>query len=158
MKKIKADAFNTYFSTFADRLRSLIPDMTFDISKLTNFVKFRKDESIVFSIPSITPADVINHVVKIGSNKSTGIDNINARMLKLAAPFIAPSISKLINLSFSSAVFPSRWKTAKVTPIFKNGDSTDISNYRPISVLPILSKIIEKHVHNAYTNSCVKMI
>ena len=70
-------------------------------------------------------------------------------MLKLAAPFIAPSIAKLINLSFFLKVFPTRWKTAKVTPIFKSGDPADVTNYRPISVLPILSKIAERHVHNA---------
>ena len=46
-------------------------------------------------------------------------------------------------------MFPSRWKTAKVTPIFKRGDPTDVSNYRPISVLPTLSKIAERHVRNA---------
>ena len=68
---------------------------------------------------------------------------------KLAAPFIAPSITKLINLSFSLNVFPSCWKTVKVTPIFKSADPIDVINYRPISVLPILSEIAERHVHNA---------
>lgn len=50
---------------------------------------------------------------------------------------------------FMVDMFPSRWKTAKVTPIFKSGDPADVTNYRPISVLPILSKIAERHVHNA---------
>ena len=67
---------------------------------------------------------------------------------KLAAPFIAPSITKLINLSFSLNVFPSCWKTVKVTPIFKSADPIDVIN-RPISVLPILCEIAEGHVHNA---------
>ena len=52
-------------------------------------------------------------------------------------------------------MFPSRWKTSKVTPIFKSGDPTDVTNYRPISVLLILSKIAERYVHNAlYTFLC----
>ena len=68
---------------------------------------------------------------------------------KLAAPFIAPSITKLINLSFSLNVFPSCWKTVKVTPIFKSADPIDVINYRPMSVLPMLSEIAERHVHNA---------
>ena len=67
---------------------------------------------------------------------------------KLAAPFIAPSITKLINVSFSLNVFPSCWKTVKVTPIFKSADPIDVIN-RPISVLPILCEIAERHVHNA---------
>ena len=143
------EAFNVHFSTVADKLRKLLPDVPFDTSKLSNFVRSRKDESAAFSIPPIAEADVVGYLLKIDSNKSTGVDDITSRMLKLAAPIIAPSITNLIKLSFSLNVFPSRWKTAKVTPIFKRGDPTDVSNYRPISVLPTLSKIAERHVRNA---------
>ena len=143
------EAFNVNFSTIADKLRKLLPDVPFDTSKLSNFVTSRKDESAAFSIPPIPEADVVGYLLKIDSNKSTGVDDITSRMLKLAAPIIAPSITNLIKLSFSLNVFPSRWKTAKVTPIFKRGDPTDVSNYRPISVLPTLSKIAERHVRNA---------
>ena len=124
-------------------------NVNFSTSKLSNFVTSRKDESAAFSIPPIPEADVVGYLLKIDSNKSTGVDGISSRMLKLAASIIAPSITKLINLSFSLNVFPSRWKTAKVTPIFKSGVPTDVTNYCPISVLPILSKIAERHVHNA---------
>ena len=113
-----AEAFNIHFSTIADNLRNLLPDVLFDTAKLNNFVRSQKDESVIFSIPSITERDVVGYLLKIDSNKSTGIDDISSGMLKLAAPFIAPSIAKLINLSFSLKVFPTRWKTAKVTPIF----------------------------------------
>jgi len=84
----------------------------------------------------------------ISSNKASGIDKLSARMLKSAAPIIAPSIAKLINYSFSKSVFPQRWKTAKVFPLFKGGDLENVNNYRPISVLPVLSKVIERHVHD----------
>ena len=97
--KEMAEAFNTHFSTIADKLRNLLPDMLFDTTKLSNFVRSRKDESAIFSIPSITEREVTSYLLKIDSNKSTGIDDISSRMLKLAAPFIAPSIAKLINLS-----------------------------------------------------------
>ena len=137
------EAFNVHFSTDADNLRKLLPDVPFDTSKLSNFVRSRKDESAAFSIPPIAEADVVGYLLKIDSNKSTGIDGISSRMLKLAAPIFAPSIIKLINLSFSLNVFPSRWKTAKVTPIFKSRDPTDVTNYRSISVLLILPKIAE---------------
>ena len=73
-------------------------------------------------------------------------------MLKLAAPIIAPSIAKLINYSFNTASFPQRWKTAKVFALFKGGDSEDLNNYRPISVLPVLSKVIERHVHDSLSS------
>ena len=102
------EAFNVHFSTVADKLRKLLPDVLFDTSKLSNFARSRKDESAAFLIPPVTEADVVGYFLKIDSNKSTGVDDITSRMLKLAAPIIAPSITKLISLSFSLNVFNSQ--------------------------------------------------
>ena len=115
-----------------------------------------KDASITFSIPPITESKIIDCLKNITSNKVSGIYNISARMLKLAAPIIASSIAKLINYSFIKSVFPQRWKTANwVTPLFKGGDPENV-NYRPISVLPVLTKVIERHVHDSlYSYLCV---
>lgn len=126
----------------------MLPDMLFDTPKLSNFLRSQKDESAIFSIPSISERDILSYLLKINSNKSTSIDDISSRMLKLAAPFIAISIAKLINLSFSLNMFSTHWKTAKVTLIFNSKDPADVTNYRPISILPILSKIAERHVHH----------
>ena len=63
------------------------------------------------------------------SHKASGIDKLSPRMLRLAAPIIAPSIAKLINYSFNTASFPQRWKAAKFFPLFKGGDSEDLNNY-----------------------------
>ena len=75
------EAFNVNFSTIADKLRKLLPDVPFDTSKLSNFVRSRKDESAAFSIPPIPEADVVGYLLKIDSNKSTGVDDITSRML-----------------------------------------------------------------------------
>ena len=64
-----------------------------------------------------------------------------------SADAISTSLTFLFNRSLSSAVFPSIWKMGKVVPIFKSGDRTNASNYIPITILPVLSKIIEKAVH-----------
>ena len=82
------------------------------------------------------------------NDKSPGLDGINVKFLKLAAPYISNSIAHICNLSLNSNQFPDNWKRAKVTPIYKSGDNSDVNNYRPISVLPIISKIIERAVHN----------
>ena len=97
------------------------------------------------------------------STKATGLDDISINVLKLAAPEIVSSITYICNLSLKTATFPAKWKEAKVTPLHKGGSRHDCSNYRPISVLPILSKILEKHVfthmyaflqkHNLLTDS-----
>ena len=62
------EAFNVNFSTTADKLRKLLPHVPFDTSKLSNFVRSRKDESATFSIPSIAEADVVGYLLKIDSN------------------------------------------------------------------------------------------
>ena len=78
--------------------------------------------------------------------KGTGLDKISSRLLKLLATVISPSVTYLINISLKSGIVPYIWKKAKVTPIHKDGPRSDPSNYRPISVLPILSKILERCV------------
>ena len=79
-------------------------------------------------------------------NKSTGDDDISARFIKLAGPYITDTIVKICNCSIKTGRFPDTWKVARVTPIHKKNSRDDISNYRPISILPIATKILEKHV------------
>ena len=67
--------------------------------------------------------------------------------LKDAAGVIAKPLTFIINLSLETGVVPTEWKMAKVIPIFKSGSMAEIDNYRPISILPTLSKILEKMVH-----------
>lgn len=93
---------------------------------------------------------VLKYLSTIDTKKATGIDGISAYVLKLCVPYIVPSLTHILNLSIRYSVFPTRWKLAKVVPIYKSGSSLDVSNYRPISVLPIVSKILEKHVHIAF--------
>ena len=66
----------------------------------------------------------------------------------LWAPVIAPSLALIFNQSISTGIFPSDWKIARVTPIFKTGAKLDMENYRPISVISIVSKIMEKLMYN----------
>ena len=89
-------------------------------------------------------ADVLNSLI---ITKATGPDDLPARILKLAAPAIAPSLSVLFNVCLTEGVFPALWKMANVHPVFKAGDSRQLTNYRPISVLPILAKVFETIVH-----------
>ena len=76
------------------------------------------------------------------------MDGISAKVLKIAAPVITPSLALIFNQSISISIFPSDWKIARVTPIFKTGAKQDMENYRPISVISIVSKIMEKLIYN----------
>ena len=70
--------------------------------------------------------------------------NILVSIYKILAPIISPTVSMLFNNSLSEEIFPECFKTAKIIPIFKSGDSNSTVNYRPIYMLPFLSKIDEK--------------
>ncbi len=77
-----------------------------------------------------------------------GTDGLSSKLLRMVAPSIASSITHVINLSISASKCPTPWKMARVCPIFKSGKCDDKSNYRPISILCVMSMILEKHVHN----------
>ena len=78
--------------------------------------------------------------------KATGLDNIPAKILKLSADIIAPSLTFIFNLSLATGIYIDEWKQARVTPIFKSGDRRQCENYRPISILPVVSKVFEREV------------
>lgn len=80
-------------------------------------------------------------------NKSCPLNCLPARVVKYVKYLIAPVLSALINRSVASGSFPSSLKIARVVPIFKGGSSSDVGNYRPISVLPVFSKIFEKAMY-----------
>ena len=88
-------------------------------------------------------------ISKILVNKATGHDGLSVKILKLIAPSFIHPLCRLLNLSIATNTFPDKWKVGQVTPLHKGGQHRERNNYRPISVLPILSKIIEKHVANS---------
>ena len=83
----------------------------------------------------------------IKRSKATGLDDLPPGLLKDSAEMIAAPLTHLINLSLSTNIFPADWENAKIIPIHKSGTYSNLDNYRPISILPVLSKIIEKIVH-----------
>ena len=73
-----------------------------------------------------------------------GPDSISPRLLKEEAKQLAPSLTRLFNYSLHTCQLPNVWKTANVIPILKKGDRQDVANYRPVSLLSIVSKCLEK--------------
>ena len=82
-------------------------------------------------------------LVNLSTTKATGMDKISAKILQVAAPVIAPSLTEIFNMSIDSDQFPSDWKAARIIPLFKKGQRSMLDNYRPISILPVVSKLME---------------
>ena len=89
---------------------------------------------------------VLEQLTNLDVTKATGCDGISARMLKSTAVSIAPSLTELFNMSISTGVYPSDWKVARIVPVPKGTDQSLVSGYRPISILPVVSKLVEQHV------------
>ena len=87
---------------------------------------------------------VRNALKSLKSNEVVGLDKQSVRLLKVASDVITPILTGFINKSFTDGVFTRVWKSAKVTALFKDGDKLLKDNYRPISILPTMSKIIER--------------
>ena len=116
----------------------------------SRFIKGNKDTLAVPTLGKITTSEkeVLKILNSLDANKSTGPDNIPAKLLKLTAILIAAPLSKLFNKSLAMGIYPSKFKEANIKAIFKNkGSPSELTNYRPISLLSSLSKVFEKIVH-----------
>ena len=101
-----------------------------------------------FRFTTISEQTVLKKLASINVKKATGPDGISAKLLKMVAPAISPSLTSLFNYSLSQGKFPAAWKEANVTPVPKSGDKHFVNNYRPISVIPIVAKVLESFVHD----------
>ena len=140
-----ANGFCNFFSTVITTLRERAIHLCNFAWKPPRPVRKRTDKK--FNFRPVSKLEVEKYLRSIKRNKSTGIDNLPPCLLKDAARTISAPLTHLINLSLQTGLFPKDWKLAKIVPIHKSGFHSSFDNYRPISVLPVLSKIIEKAVH-----------
>ena len=99
-----------------------------------------------FVLQKVSTNFVFKELSKLKVTKAFGPDGITARLLKDAAPVIAKPITYLVNLTISTGLIPAEWKDARVTATFKSGARKDVNNYQAISVLSLVSKIMESAI------------
>ena len=140
--------FKDFFSNIANNLASKLPAPTNKFGKhfVSSYYKKLNIKSIFHFTPT-TEETVLKILKNLETSKAPGIDSIKSMFLKDGANILAAPIAQLCNLSISTASFPSECKVAKLKPLFKKGCRTEPKNYRPISLLPLISKVIEKVVH-----------
>jgi hypothetical protein len=137
--KGKADLFNSYFY-------SQFNTKTYKLPQLNSFV----NDNLSNLYLNVT--DVYSTLIRVDINKAQGIDGIPTIIYRNLADVVAPSLTMMFNLSIQSGIIPSEWKWANIIPVFKKGDAHSVTNYRPISLLPIIGKILEKCIHTYIYN------
>ena len=142
----KVNSYCRYFSSCAVKLK----DLAFPLQHLS-WKKPKKNNQRtknVFIFGYVSKLFVEKQLATLKRNKATGADGIPSNLLKDAASGISTPLAFIINLSLRTSSIPSDWKLAKVVPLHKKGDTSLESNYRPISILSVCSKILERAVHH----------
>ena len=137
-----AREFNHFFTTIGPKLAAKIPKVK------KSFKNYLTPVDTEIENNELTFGEFEKAFKSLQRNKAAGIDDINSNVVLDNFNGLQKPLFKIFKKSVEKGVFPDKLKIAKVTPIFKAGDSTESSNYRPISVLPIFSKILEKIMYN----------
>ena len=142
-----ANEFSKFFSEIGKNINEELskdakaPDMNIPYSQRVD------SQTPAFQLQEVTNEDIRNIITSLSDNKSPGPDGIPSSIIKLLEPLLTPVLTNIVNHSITEGIFPSDWKQSLVVPIFKSGDQTSLSNYRPISLTNILSRILEKIVN-----------
>lgn len=142
------EAFNRFFLTVGSNLANKIPD-TYRLST-TNILMYEADYTHDITLSQLRPCnkDEVSKIIDdLDSNSSAGIDGVSTKAIKCIKEVILEPLTCSINDCLAQGLFPDTLKIAKVKPIYKSGNKTDPGNYRPISVLPVISKVFERIIY-----------
>ena len=145
------DTFNTFFVNVANDIGK---DVIFDGNSHPSILKIKNNtqHNTLFDFKP-TDVDTINKLVsKINIKKATGVDQISSKLLRAGAPVLNKHITTLVNNTIKTSVFPTRLKEAQVVPLHKKNDPLDKKNYRPVSILPTISKVYEMVLSDQLTD------
>ena len=147
--KQNPNTFKNFYSKLASDLVEKLPTAKniFRENSVKKYYPAMNIPSNSFKFRNAKREEIYKILINIDPNKAYGVDEIPGRFLKDGAELLTDPMCKIINLSLSSK-FPLMCKTAKVKPVYKKGKNTEPKNYRPVSLLPILSKIIERVIYN----------
>ena len=136
-----AEFFNNYF---VDTPKKLVDQLD---KKSDAQFRITAEYPIMFLGP-VNEMEIYNVIMGLKNSNSVGVDEISANILKAVVNYVVKPITYLVNLSFEHGIFPDILKIAKVVPLYKKGDCHLVENYRPVSILSTVSKILEKVLCN----------
>ena len=141
-----SSTFNDHFSSIGLKLINAI-QQNGDTPSYLDYVMGTEHR---FELKTTDCSTVFSLLSKLCKSKATGLDKISARLLRECADLVASSLCAIFNRSIVSGVFPTEWKSTKVIPLFKQGERSDLNNYRPISIIPVVAKVFERIVYNQF--------
>jgi hypothetical protein len=147
-KTTMANEFNKFFTTAGTGISETINPTSLDPEE---FIPYNPNPPVL-ELGIVSPAVIVNTIQSFISKTSTDIDGLSTKLLKAIAVEISQPLSHIFNLSISTGVFPEKFKVSRTVPIFKAGNTELCDNYRPISLLSSLSKILEKLIAVQLTN------
>ena len=138
-----ANIQNQYYIDKVKTIRSSFMELARDPLEVLR--KRLQGNQASFSTKSVSPEDVDKVIRGLKNSKASGLDNLDTYIVKLTRNVILPSVCHIVNLSIQTNKFPTKWKIAKVVPLYKGkGFKLEPKNYRPVAILPILSKVLER--------------
>ena len=140
-----AEIFNNFFIQKIEKLKDNI-DISIVEDPLERLRNKMQPKNLKFSLQTVTEAKVLKAIKQMKNKKSAGRDEITQEQMIMGAEVLAIPLTRIINASITEGKFPDIWKSAVVTPVLKKGSSKDKTNYRPVSCLSVLSKVLEKIV------------
>ena len=141
-KSLIAGSFNKFFTSAVTRL---LESARSSCVSVANTIQLSTRQYPNFKFEEVSEAFVKCLLRNLKRTKTVGLDDIPGRLLVDSAEVVAKPVCAIIN---KSGVVPTEWKAARVIPLFKKGMREDIDNYRPISILPAVSKVLERAVHH----------
>ena len=124
-----------------------LPPNKFGIETVKKYYENYNLENKNFTLKQVTEEAVLELLLSVNTSKVAGLDNLSGKFLKEGAAVLVKPITSICNLSINHSVFPEKCKNAKLKPLYKKGLKTEPKNYRPISLLPLVSKIIERIIY-----------
>jgi hypothetical protein len=148
---VTADSFNTFFSSIGSETVAHLQ------SEGLNYKKTLPKSIHSFKFNDIDDSFVLKYLLSLSQESKNDVLNFDTKLLQIAAPYISKSLCFIFNTSLNSGHIPHDWKLARVSPAYKGkGSTNEESNFRPLSVIGHLSKLVEKCVHNQLMDYLMK--
>ena len=141
-----ATTFNTYFANIGKKLAANINDNDNTFNDFQQYLDTPAETSLKFNC--ITENETMKAIDRLENKSSSGHDGISNKLLKLVKNELKKPLTLIINQIITTGTFPEAFKISKITPLYKKGDHSLLTNYRPISLLPTISKVFERIIYD----------